>query len=143
MNGIAALIGELRTRTKTRKLHADFLRAHFHKACATHFALEVLPQLALFENHLTAQRLRSTVERLYPIDENVLQASMTVRFGITVRVLQIRYDYGSRDLSFVQNSGTDRSERISCQSFAHFEKLTGDQIYDIIADFVSAVFTVE
>jgi hypothetical protein len=78
------------------------------------------------------------VERLYPIDENVLQASMTVRFGITVRVLQVRYDYASKDLSFAQSSGVDR---ISCQSYVNFEKLTGEQIYDIIADFVTSVVT--
>ena len=140
MNGIVTLIEEIRNRTKTRKLNADFLRAHFHKQCAAHFALHVLPQLELFENHLTVQRMHSTVERLYPMDDNVLQASLTVRFGITVRTLQFRYDYRSKDLSFVQNSGVDRSERISSQSFVNFEKLTGEQIYDIIADFVSAVF---
>ena len=143
MNGIVTLIEELRTRTKTRKLNADFLRAHFHKQCAAHFALHVLPQLELFENHLTAQRMRSTVERLYPIDENVLQASLTIQFGITVRTLQFRYDYRTKDLSFVQNSGVDRSERISTQSFVNFEKLTGDRVYDIIADFVGSVFTLE
>ena len=143
MNGFSSLIDEIRTRTKTRKLNADFIRGQFHQKCATHFALHVLPQLELFENHLRSQRLRSAVERLYPIDENVLQAGMTIRFGITVRTLQFRYDYGSKDLSFVQTSGSDRSERISCQSFVNFEKLTGDRIYDIIADFVSSVFAVE
>jgi hypothetical protein len=143
MNGIVTLIEEIRTRTRTRKLNAEFLRAHFHKHCATHFALQVLPQLELFEHHLTSQRVRSSVERLYPIDENVLQASLTVKFGITVRVLLFRYDYATRDLSFVHTSGVDRGDRISCQSFVNFEKLTGDQIYNIIADFVSSVVSLE
>ena len=143
MNGFVNLIEEIRTRTKTRKLNAEFLRAHFHKKCASHFAVSVLPQLALFENHLAAQRLRSTVERLYPIDENVLQASLTVQFGIIVRVLQIRYDYTTKDLSFVQSAGGDRNDRISCQSFVNFEKLSEEQIYDMIATFVSSVFSVD
>ena len=143
MSGFVNLIEELRTRTKTRKLNADFLRAHFHKKCADHFATQVLPQLALFENSLASQRLSSMVERLYPIDENVLQASMAVQFGITVRVLQFRYDYRTKDLSFVQTSGLDRGDRISCQSYVNFEKLTEEQIYDIIADFVKTVFSVD
>jgi len=143
MNGIANLIDEIRTRTKTRKLNADFLRAHFHRQCATHFAVSVLPQLQLFENHLTAQRLVGSVERLYPLDEDVLQASLAVKYGISVRVLQIRYDYKTKDLSFVQTGGLDRKDRISCQSFVNFEKLTAEQIYDIIADFVQSVFTFE
>jgi hypothetical protein len=141
MNGISHLIEELRTRTKTRKLNADFLRAHFHKKCADHFALHVLPQVQLFENHLASQRLSTLVERLFPIDEDVLQASMTVQFGITIRVLQFRYDYRSKDLAFIQTAGRDRSDRISCQSFVNFDKLTNDQIYDIIANFVSSVFS--
>jgi hypothetical protein len=140
MNGIANLIEELRSRTKTRKLNADFLRAHFHKKCADHFALHALPQVELFENSLASQRLSGTVERLYPIDENVLQASLTVQFGITVRVLQFRYDYRTKDLSFQQTGGRERSDRISCLSFVNFEKLTDDRIYDIIADFVTSVF---
>jgi hypothetical protein len=139
MNGITHLIAELRTRTKTRKLNTEFLRAHFHTKCATHFALRILPQLELFENHLTTQRLQSTVERLYPIDDDVLQASLTVQFGITIRVLHFRYDYRTKDLAFVQMRGPDRGDRLSSQSFVNFEKLTDDQVYDIIAKFVTSV----
>ncbi len=142
MNGINQLIEEIRNRTKTKKLNADFLRSHFHRQCSAHFDLCVLPQLVLFEDHLTAQRLVGQVERLYPLDPDVQQASLTVRFGITMRVLYFRYDYKTKDLSFVQTAGTDPNNRICCQSFVNYERLTDDQIYDIIADFVSSVYNV-
>jgi hypothetical protein len=80
------------------------------------------------------------LERLYPLDENVLQASLVVQYGFGVRVLQMRYDYRTQDLSFLQNEGLTRTTMQPYKSFADFEKLSPTQVYDLIAEFVRTIF---
>jgi hypothetical protein len=143
MTGFGTIIEELRTRTKTKSLNIAFLRSQFHRKCVEHYANLVLPQLELFESHLMSQRVVITTERLHQHDENVLMACLEMQNGILFRVLQIRYDYRSKDLSFLQTNGSDRTDVICCQSFVNFDKLSSVQVYDIVAEFVRSVYRID
>jgi len=105
-----------------------------------HYTKTVLPQLELFEVHLTGQLVSISLERLYPVDENVLQASLVVQYGFGVRVLQIRYDYRSQDMAFLQNEGLTRTTMQPYKAYADFEKLLPTQVYDLVAEFVRTIF---
>ena len=140
MGVLNEIIDEIVSRTKTKTLSVALDRSEFHKKCVAHYTRTLLPQLELFEVHLTGQLVSIKVERLYPLDENVLQASLVVQYGFGVRVLQMRYDYRSQDLTFLQNEGLTRSSMQPYKSFANFESLHPTQVYDLIAEFVRTIF---
>jgi len=134
------IIEEIVSRTKTKSLLAAQTRTEFHRRCVAHYTKTVLPQLELFEVHLTGQLVSISLERLYPVDENVLQASLVVQYGFGVRVLQIRYDYRSQDMAFLQNEGLTRTTMQPYKAYADFEKLLPTQVYDLVAEFVRTIF---
>ena len=140
MKVLNEIIEEMVSRTKTKLLNVAFDRTEFHRKCVAHYTKTVLPQLELFDVHLAGQLISISLERLYPVDENVLQASLVVQYGFGVRVLQIRYDYRTQDLSFLQNEGLTRTTMQLYKSFSDFEKLSPTQVYDLIAEFVRTIF---
>jgi len=142
MDAIEDIVGELVTRSKTKKLNAASIRAEFHRSCLTHFTGVVLPELKRFESHLGDQGLSIFIDSLQPVEKNVIQASMIVEYPADINnVLDIRYDCSRQELGFYQLiGGRSRSQADKKYPFELMNRLSSPKVYDIIETFAAAVF---